>query len=106
VAIVVAAVYSPKVAVCLIPAQKSGDWTMTKEPHEKELVDACLTIMEYCKEHKRCKGCIFWSDYTLCRMSKAPKRWEIWGVGKVKKNDKTGDSAEISVKKCGENDDE
>lgn len=83
-----------------------GDWTMTKEPHEKELVDACLTIMEYCKVHKRCKGCVFWSNYTLCRMSKAPKRWEIWGVGKVKKNDKTGDSAENSVEKCGENDDD
>jgi hypothetical protein len=34
-------------------------------------------------------------------MSKAPKRWEIWGVKKVKKNNKTGDSAETSVKKYG-----
>lgn len=57
---------------------------MTKEPHEKKLVDACLTIMEYCKEHKRCKGCIFWSNYTACRMKKAPDKWEIWGVKKLK----------------------
>ena len=86
-AIAVTAVYSHRVVACLIPVQKSGDWIMTKEPHEKELVDACLTIMEYCKEHKRCKGCIFWSNYTLCRMSKAPKKWEIWGVKKLKEDE-------------------
>jgi hypothetical protein len=40
-----------------------------------------LAIMKYCKEHKKCNGCMFWSDSTACRFrnSSLPRNWNIYG---------------------------
>lgn len=53
---------------------------MPKE--EEELLACVMTLMEYCKSKKQCKGCIFWKYDTACCFRYAPRRWQVYGFGK------------------------
>jgi hypothetical protein len=59
---------------------------------EKEMLIHALTIIKCCKEHKNCKGCMFWNNTTGCPFrEKSPYKWRIYGFDSVleaKDNDK------------------
>jgi hypothetical protein len=65
---------------------------------EKEIMIHALTIIKYCKEHKNCKGCMFWNNATCCPFNvSCPSKWRIYGFDSLLKDSNAIKRVELKV---------